>query len=77
MKDNSVIHILDTRLLNLEPDRKFTVELQGAKYPSKTVSLEVVSAMTLKALIQKAAEIYEIPEDKVVIAYCSMLLENG
>lgn len=74
--NNSVVHVLDTRTLAESNHTKFTVELQGAKYPSKTVTQEITGATKLKELKQIASELYDIPVDKVVVAYCSVLLED-
>lgn len=43
---------------------------------SKTLNYFVTGGMKLGELKEKAAEIYGIPVEKVLVAYCSMLLED-
>lgn len=76
LEEGKVVHVLDTRLLIDDHAQTFSVELQGAKFPSDSRTMEVTGSTNIKDFREWAGETMGIPPSRVVVAYCSQILEG-
>lgn len=76
LRELQVFHVIDKRLILVDLETAFAINLQGASLKSEVVPLEVKGKTTLGELRFKASEKFGLPLESTIIAYCSQILDN-